>query len=174
MPTPRMELVIESDNGTPFSYSALPDTGATKTIMHNSIAQSYGIKPKPAGKAFLTLGDDRKILCEGNASISIIYQGARISTTALISSSVKKDIFVGWHDLQALGILSPRFPDRITSQESHFALTDSSLEELFKKFPDVFNEGQLQPMRGPAMQIYLKDDLVKPTRCTTSRTIPLH
>ena len=115
-PTPRMTVQVRDDGGGKLStVSALPDCGATQTIISQGKASAFGLKVNPAGAIPIVAADNERMECEGSVNMRIAYQGKEVYTEALVSSALKDDMLISWHDLVELDVLPPGFPDRIPS-----------------------------------------------------------
>jgi hypothetical protein len=174
-PTPRISIIIESSSGTPFTFSALPDTGATHTIIAKDVANTYGLLIKHAPNDTLYAANDTELICNGSTKISVTYAGShKIQIDALVTSSIKNDVFIGWHDLIALGVLSKTFPHFLGSINN--TIESDSLEKIQKDYQDVLNDKLMHKhLSGPPMHIHVRDDIiVKPKKVLTARQIPIH
>ena len=113
VPTPRMEVQVSQRKGGPLASSkALPDTGCTQTIMSLKMAKGLKVKIDPKGSVPIIAADGKYMMCEGSAKIHIHHEGLEIETKALVSSVLKDEILISWHDLVKLEIVSQNFPHR--------------------------------------------------------------
>ena len=70
-PTPRLPVKITpKGRGTPFSFSALPDTGCTITVMSEDVQHAYGLTLFKA-KEKLVAADDSDLKCVGAVFVNI-------------------------------------------------------------------------------------------------------
>jgi hypothetical protein len=103
--TPRVSISIASNSGTPFQFAALPDSGATRTIIAEDLVKKHGIPIRQSPNERLFAANNEEMACEGRATLFVTFKGIQVTTNALVSSSIKNDILICWYDLQALGIL---------------------------------------------------------------------
>jgi transposase InsO family protein len=170
-PTPRINARIEG-GGTSFRFRCLPDTGATRTVIASDVAEAYGLRPVRDDSVKIRAANGNNMACEGTVSISIAYKSFTTRTTALVSSCLSNEILIGWQDLVGLAVIHKGFPAQIKVVG---ATNDRpvNLSDLVELFDDVFQDGEIKPMKGKPMKIHLEGE-VKPTRVLTARQIPVH
>ena len=106
--TPRMKIKVRaSKNATPFKIKALPDSGATKTIIAHILAREHNVRIKQS-KDKLFAANDTQLACEGHCAIWL----DEIKTEALISSTLTSELIISWTDLVRLDVISANFPSR--------------------------------------------------------------
>ena len=195
---PIMHLVAKArgKRGVPFKITGLADTGSEKTIISLKVAQTYGIVADKPFKKGLRTACSADMPCVGTAPISLIHKGIKIHTKAILAPNLVHEILVGWKDLKRLKVLADDFPGAVIASASLPELLaeeedDSSNNEKPKKeegvklpeiqkvidsYKDVFDVSKtLQPMKGPPMDIHLRDDIpIVPTRVLRARKVPLH
>jgi len=116
-PTPRMEVEIrplDGKKGRPFKFKALPDGGATRSIVSLDVAMKYGYEFDKGKAEPITAANGTGITCEGQMKVSVAYCGRRILADALVSSGLKGDVYLSWYDLQELDVLSKTFPEPLS------------------------------------------------------------
>merc|ERR1711978_667242 len=114
IPTPRMNIQVSGMNeGHHAPSKALPDTGCTQTIMSLKWARSHKVAIDPEGSIPIMAADGKRMMCEGSAKITIHYEGLQIKTEVLVSSVLKDEMLISWHDLVKLEIISKNFPHRM-------------------------------------------------------------
>jgi DNA-binding protein Fis len=167
-PTPRLDIVIKNR-----VFSALPDTGATRTVVPLKLAQEMLLDVDKAVTANVTTANNQHMECVGSAvvEISTVQPTVTTVTNALVCSDAS-DIFIGWKDLISLRRLPRDFPCVVASAASQRAAS-INLEPIISEFPDVFDDVKVKPMAGPAMHIHLKQD-VTPKAVYRPRQIPHH
>ena len=166
LPTPRINVTIQS-SGQEFKFDALPDTGSTRTIVSYDIAKRYGLKIKTKQKEALFAANDQLMPCEGKLDLNISYMGRTVQVDAIVTSAMRNEVLISWHDLISLRVISHTFPRaRVCNVDS--------LEKIQKDYPTVISNClNKNPMTGPPMRIHLKED-VKPKRIVTARQVPVH
>ena len=100
-------MTICHGQGQSFSDKAVPDTGATCSVIAQDIAQAQGIRIAPTCNKTLITADDKEMEVVGSAHITVNDRPLR----CLVSSSIVGEIFFGWQDLIQLGVISPDFPN---------------------------------------------------------------
>ena len=109
-PTPRMEILVHANKS--FLFPALPDTGATGSILSSDLVKKHGIKVLPAGRHVITVANGERILCDGRVTLPVTFQGLTLEVQFLTSSGIVNDIYMSWQDLECFGVLPPDFPSR--------------------------------------------------------------
>ena len=181
-PTPRILVEISADTGKSFKCMALPDTGSSRTIISADYIRENGmtVHGDRSEKLFCANGEAMK--CEGKLQVKISHQSRQAHVDAIVSSSMKKEVLIAWHDLRTLGIIADDFPNVVlathggaTHSDAKSMIKNDSLEQIKKDYNDVLSD-QLKstPMAGPPMKIYMKDEEVKPIHVTTTKQIPLY
>ena len=191
METPRLSLTIQprkGHRGTPFSVDALPDTGATRTVISLDSAKSHGF-PIVRTHEQLYSADDSPLKCEGQIYISI--EG--VSIVPLVSSSITDDLIISWHDLRELGVIDDDFPRigsckcrlrslrgkrksdvTVDSISTHAADLDQDLASIRADYGDVLTTRlPARPMPNVRMKIDLVEGAI-PRKVTTTKRIPIH
>jgi hypothetical protein len=170
-PTPRINARIEG-GGSSFRFPCLPDTGATRTVIASDVARAHGLRPVSDDKVKIRAANGNNMACEGTVSITIAYKSFSTRTTALVSSCLSDEILIGWQDLVGLAIIHEGFPAQIKVVG---ATSDRpvDLADLVERYNDVFQDGEIKPMKGKPMKIHLEGE-VRPTRVLTARQIPVH
>ena len=143
-----------------------PDTGATQTVIHESIARQAYLILKPPRIGMNSITGPMNIV--GEANVVLKFDGLKHTNYALIARGMDFTCLIAWHDLQPLDIISNTFPARISASSSH-DLTSSIVND----FPSVFVEKlSKSPMNVPEMKIHFTDPYV-PYRVSTARQVPL-
>ena len=91
----------------------------------------------------------------------------------LISSSIKDDLIISWHDLVILGVLPADFP-RVKINK--ISTLETAVNKLKEEFKDVVTDSLPPlPMKGRPMVIELDESKdIRPKKITTSKKLPLH
>ena len=108
--TPRVEVKVARKGRKAFNFKALPDTGTTRTIVALNVAKRHGIIPRWNPNERLLAANGKRMSCQGTTNLKLTHNGVRINANAIVSSSVKDDILICWHDLVKLGIIRQSFP----------------------------------------------------------------
>jgi len=153
----------------------LPDTGTSRTILHERVLRRAGIDYDPRGKEPITTANGTPLRCKGNVRLQVKVHGVEIFVDALVSSNLHAQCLVSWSDLQALGIIPADFPGGQAKAAANSAGTET-VESIIEEFPDVFDETVISPMSGEPMHVHLRRDDAgyRPTRVSTARRVPLH
>ena len=177
--TPRLRVEVRAANQT-FKFKALPDTGATRSIMSLDIASKHNLTPKPTSER-LFAADDSRLRCEGTVKARI--DGVKMDL--LVSSSIKQEIIICWHDLVALNVLPANFPRRqarvakiLPDNNYQTAQTkvEDTLESLYREYEDILtDELPPNPMHGEPMHIELDESKrIIPKKVENCRRVPVH
>ena len=202
-PTPRMNIEItDPGNNRLIESSALPDTGATQTIVSPNKVRLANLKVDPKGAIPIIAADGLEMKCEGSTKLEIHYEHMTVRVTALVSSTLKDEVIVSWHDLVELGVLPKEFPRPVCSQiiipqsdikaAAEVLLAGKSsdvgplvtspdgvltLDELMNEYSDVLSntlEGRKKDIVGGPMTIHLTDEPIRPNHITKTKPIPRH
>ena len=190
MPTPRVTLRLTGPGkGTVakihFTTSnAMPDSGATCTIISKSLIDANNIRYKRGRDADITVADGGSIPVIGTVELEAKYLDKHMAKfKALICDNLASaDILLGWQQCVQLSILSPQFPLPIDQASAHSAEASSDPEcillerKMLQEFPDVLcDELQGKTIKNATMTINVKkDDKTPPLRVCTPRAVPIH
>lgn len=179
-PTPKVAVYINAE-GKRAKIMALPDTGATRTIISASACARAGIEPDPARRERISVADGNKIHCAGAVVFMAICKDAAGATAkakinALVSNDLADDCLLSWRDLQRLHIIPSNFPAIACKAASTNGHTHQSIADLVKEYDDVFDLSQgITPMKGDPMTIEVdRGGSYRPRKVTTARATPLH
>ena len=191
-PTPLLTVFIGSSaTSVTHQCQALPDTGATRSVVSFQLLQDAGltasIEPLPRSIR-LRAANGSVVPLDGHILLFISSGTKLIRADALVTSYVKEKLFISWHDLRELAVIPRDFPlsscaylsildsDSCTSGTPS-AVLDSAMEVIKKDFSDVLGD-KLEfdtGMACPPMKIHMRDDLtVKPINVKVARQVPLH
>ena len=194
--TPLLTCTFKSHAGKTFRCAAVPDSGATKSIVDIKLLQRHGI---PFVRNWnLTLntvsGESMKVhgfvdlICETDHNQSCQVQ-------ALVAEGPVDEFLLSWSDLVALSYLPVDFPYPVQARPEHIdlcrALCSGTLpgcepvlthalqqakQDILNSFPDVLCDSLDGSMMDcPPMQIHLRDDVpIQPFNLSTPRKVPLH
>ena len=115
-PTPKMTLTFSDEHGDgQFSLTAIPDTGATKTLINTKCVQNLNLSNMVwRNKRYnITAANGTKLSCEG--TLEIIARN-KISATpihieTLVTDGIREEMLLGWQDLRSLSVIPPAFPE---------------------------------------------------------------
>ena len=111
-PTPLMTVGVSADGIQPFKTKAMPDSGATRTLINTALAKKKGLKINTRHKEPIEAANSTGLLCDGSTTFTVEYQGTSTVINALVTSSMSDCMLIAWHDLQNLKVLSQNFPAR--------------------------------------------------------------
>ena len=111
LPTPRMQIEVQGAQGQSFPFLALPDSGATRTIISSDLAALYGLIPNPERCDNIIVANGNVIPCEGAVNLAVLFRDRGTYVDALVSSGVNNEILLSWYDLVELGVLPSGFPN---------------------------------------------------------------
>ena len=153
----------------------LPDTGTSRTILHERLLKKAGLVCNPAGREPISTANGTSLRCKGNIPLEISVHGRVIQVNALVASNLHTKCLVSWRDLQLLGIIHEGFPGPAGAVANAVAATET-VESIMEEFADVFDESVISPMEGDPMHVHLRRDepTYKPTRVSVARRVPLH
>ena len=194
--TPYIACTFTSECGKEFRCKAVPDTGATKTIIRKDILQRNGIAFIKRWDLKLSTASGQDMLVEGYVNLNCMTQhGVQTDVQALVVQGADDDILLAWDDLRGLKYIPENFPYPIYVRDDHRqwcrALYSGQLEgggDLLKaeiatakagilsSFSDVLSDSfDGSVMDCAPMEIHLRDDTkIYPLHVSTARKIPLH
>jgi hypothetical protein len=183
--TPLLPIVVVPKSGMSFSMPALPDTGATESLISSDLVSTYGIPVDKSGKLKIVAANDTQLSCLGSVSLKVFLASDskrqnEVDITAYVTSDLKDEFILSWHHLISLGVIPKNFPNVHARTCSSSMSTDHSdisraIIPIFDQYSSVFEQPsqKLMPMVGKPMHIYLKEDInIKPTHVTVARNIP--
>ena len=164
---------------------AIPDTGATKSVISLDLITKHGFTIDRDLTVDIVTCSGEALASEGMVNLFLTYEGHQAPVECLVSSSIKQMFLISWKDLQALGVLTADFPQPLreapcicrvetADEDTHLKRTFSA---LLDEFSDVFNpeNGKLKTIKGPKMHIQLKQvDRIRLIKCLTARRVPIH
>ena len=187
--TPHLKLCFRK-NRKQFNFAVTPDTGATRTIIAKNILDRHAVTfSKTDEKLFNASGS--RMACEGSVKFRVShvdFSGPTSTVHALISSDLRDEILLSWHDMMSLGILSPNFPAPVvaavsSSGPARAASSASSkpdtLAAVQQDFRDVFSDDlaalKNKCLGGAPMKIHLREDVsIVPIKAKVCRPVPVH
>ena len=141
--TPRMRGVkvkCQSESGgcSTFETHALPDTGATHTIVARSLVTGSPISQ--SGKTTIYTANGSELSCLGTTDLDITYQGETVRISALVTSGFADTLIVSWRDLISLRVIPSEFPNVIRTMREQgsqqvFSISENSLSPRMSFHP---------------------------------------
>ena len=188
--TPRVDLTFRK-GANRVTFECMPDTGATRTIIGESVLEGTGLKPsslRRPPRLFNASGQLMKVT--GQIRLLASYAGQEeVMLDCLVCRDLVDDVLVGWKDLVKLRLLSENFPCLVHSVRAKSAIASARAATVSKAVPDIFRIENVKKafpevfaaklgrrrLQGPPMKIRLRDDVeVIPKHVTTARQVPLH
>ena len=119
--TPKMSIEISAATQhkfKPFTMMALPDSGTTRTLIAHNVAKRHGLRIDKSGVEPIEAANATSMPCEGSVIVNISCNGITTQTNALVSSALRDEVLISWHDLQRLKVLPANFPAQICATSS--------------------------------------------------------
>ena len=114
LPTPKVPIIVSAPNIKAFQVDAIPDTGATQTVISWQTAEQHRLKVK---KTNITLynASKQKMNLKGVTTVQISYGQRKITVRALVSGNlIDTELVISWHGMKNLGILPLNFPSPLS------------------------------------------------------------
>ena len=182
LPMPKVPIIVSAPNRKSFKVEALPDTGATRTLIPWRIAKKNNLKLE-ACDVRLSNASGKRMNVRGATKFQISYGPSSITINALVSEDLRgSDMLLSCHSMRDLGMLPPNFPSPLSdvSKANATSSTNESAKEkelILEEFKDILvdtlDEGA-GPMLGKPMDIELVDGKIKPLCINTARKTPIH
>ena len=96
-------------NAKPHRVKACPDSGCRTTIVGDDIAKAIAIELEPTNVK-IKAANHSTISTTGSGIMTMTFEGQRIKTRVIISTSIRGRLLVGRRDLISLGVIPPSFP----------------------------------------------------------------
>ena len=126
------------------SCEALPDIGATSSVVTSALVEKHGLQKhirRLPPNVQLKAANNYLIPLRGHISLCVTANGHSSMVNALVSEDLSEVFFLSWHDLLALCVLPPDFPNAIVSQlVSPSATASSAIEKLKVDFEDILGD----------------------------------
>ena len=166
---PWMKVKITAHN-TSFACKAIADTGTSRTLIAQDIANRANLKIFETN-SWLAEANGTPMACTGKCCIQIAFGDKQIRTTALVTLAIQNEILIGLMELKELEVIHQQFPQQ--PEKARKIQNRCSKEELLQEFEDVFFDTlKDSPMAGAPMRIHLKEG-VKPNKVLTARQYPV-
>ena len=167
-----------------FPVSALPDSGANKSLISLETVKAHGIVYGTQNSASVAqAGTGSSLQGLGTVDLNVFFENYVTPINALVVSGLRENFLLSWRDLLNMHILPTSYPHVTFTRTT--STVDAGVEanevqdefqQLLEEYSDVFKEDSLTPMSGPPMQIHLRrdDPEYKPLRISIARRTPLH
>jgi hypothetical protein len=173
-PTPLITMTFQDEHGNHgFDHDILPDTGATRTIISHDLVKKSGITTMRKTDELLYDASKNRMKVEGRIWILVRYEhtGESLLADALVTSSMKEEILISWHDMDALGVAKLNLANMATGDHAEL---DQKMETVKESYQDILSDKLAEkPMEGPPMTIHMKPDAI-PKKIWTAKQPPLH
>ena len=187
VPVPVFDITFRQHRykGEWHNVSAIPDTGANRSIFNANMLQRCGIRIDTTERERVRLASSSGIMPSvGHVQLRVKSRDDNnrdhIIIDAIASPTLKEEALISFNDLRRLGVISDDFPRRHsqlpTVRNLRASDHETALQHIINKYPEVFDEDNLAPLKIKPMQINVNEDdpNYDPLRCYTARKTPLH
>jgi len=110
--TPRLSARFTTRKGASFARGdVLPDTGATRSILAESLIKEQGIKVERKEDLNIQDAQGKPMDYVGTVRLEVESPGyQKIEIDALVARGLKEGVLLSWQDMQKMGIISRDFP----------------------------------------------------------------
>ena len=135
--------------------AVLPDSGASTTIIRNTVLAKAGIPVVPSldfDELEIANGNSMPIL--GTVRLEITFHGRSAKLEALVVENLAAEVLLGWQEMQAVGLLPIDFPNIqfpvISEPPEAFTATHETIDnEKDSDDPCKLTEGVTVPVESP-------------------------
>ena len=187
-PTPLMDVIIapEDNPNDCFTIKALPDTGASSSIISFDIVQERNWENWiwSHRKINLRAANGSSMPCKGSLvlRVEIPNSDKRATIEVIVSTAIEREFLLSWHHLKQLGVIHDLFPACVEvnslNNDNDIDLLSKGVDKLREDFSDVLADSLGQAaggMYGPPAKIHLREDpSIKPQKVFTARQTPIH
>jgi hypothetical protein len=183
-----MALIHIANGYGEIDINALPDTGATESIIGADFVRKHGFNIDESIKRDMFAANASPLRCYGIVKLNVRFYDRRQDIIFYVTPDFD-GIILSWHALLAFGCIQSRFPEPIdgdgtgiidvaTVQQADDLITDDDVcdykNSVISHHAGVFDATVFKAMSGKPMHIYLNDidDDKKPKPCLVSRPIP--
>jgi len=174
-PTPKVQLRVQQGEEKPFTIACTPDTGATRTILAASIVDRHTMLTKPSSARLFSAKEDERMECSRRVTFNARAPGGPWhEIRALVSSDLKEDVLLSWHDLIKLGVIAQSFP--AVARQGIAEDGNNDVEKMVAAWPEVLRttlEG-CKPTGDPVHITFKRDTQCRPRKTLATRPVPLH
>ena len=136
--------------------TSVPDTGCTMSCLKLRLAKKMKLRMRKTN-ILLTGANGASLAVEGEVDLYCKLKGGHVKKiTCLVSSDLKDDLLISWHNQKDLQILSPEWPElpkdlRVEDEVNNRKLNthevgqfdkveDKDIKSLLTEFDDVFHD----------------------------------
>ena len=159
LPTPTVVLFVSGTGPSMRNASevtSVPDTGCTMSCLKLRLAKKMKLRMRKTN-ILLTGANGASLAVEGEVDLYCKLKGGHVKKiTCLVSSDLKDDLLISWHNQKDLQILSPEWPElpkdlRVEDEADNRKLNthevgqfdkveDKDIKNLLTEFDDVFHD----------------------------------
>ena len=159
LPTPTVVLFVSGTGPSMRNASevtSVPDTGCTMSCLKLRLAKKMKLRMRKTN-ILLTGANGASLAVEGEVDLYCKLKGGHVKKiTCLVSSDLKDDLLISWHNQKDLQILSPEWPElpkdlRVEDEADNRKLNthevgqfdkveDKDIKSLLTEFDDVFHD----------------------------------
>ncbi len=165
----------QKGTGISFQIDALPDTGASKTLLSWDIIQAHNLSVHKSNATTVFAANNTEMILHGTVYIVITCHGVDMNIEAIATEGVTETMLICHLDLVKMRLLNPIVPRELCNSMQDDPL-NGPMQKLLEEFSDIFNNRDevLKPMTGPPMHIHLKKGPLTSTRALTAMESPLY
>lgn len=194
-PTPRAQIEVRSNGGTPFRLKVLPDTGATESLISMDLVDKFSVPIDKSQERQIIAANGSRLRCNGAVHLKLKHlRKYSANIIAFVTPDIQDQLILSWHSMIPLGMLAPSFPllptdvsttqanavlslekSEIHPKESLVIDVDNEIKRLTSRYSCVFDgSSKLKPMKGKPMKIHLHSETeIIPTFTTAVRNVAL-
>ena len=196
LPTPTVGLFVSGLGPSMRNASAItsvPDTGCTMSCIKLQLAKKLRLSLRKT-EISLTGANGASLAVEGEVDIYCKVKGGHVKKiTCLVSSDLKDNILISWHNQKDLQILSPEWPElpkNLRVQEEEAAnnrklnthevgqfdkVEDKDIKSLLTEFDDVFHDELEEEDRLADVEVDIKlKEGVEPYKTNRTQRLDYH
>ena len=178
--TPRVTLELMDGDRVAVTFAALPDTGASHTLISRDLVANTGLTPvDEPGIPTLFSASGHAMVIDGVLRVPVVCPeyGSTYLAEMLVTPNLTGELLICLGDLPAIGLLHPDWPRQAPAQALQVSCPWSAAD-VQKEFQDVLVDslGDARGgIRGEPMHIELKtEETIKPIQIYTTRQVPIH
>ena len=110
IPTPKVPVTFATQDGRKFACLTTPNTGVSRTFIAKDILDKAGIDYRQK-KVPCRAANGTPIFSEGVVTLEASIGDRRCLISAVVSSDLKEEALISWHEMKQLGLLPPNWPN---------------------------------------------------------------